>query len=167
MEGLNYYVPFLAALIPMAVGAIYYSPALAGNAWMKASGVTKEQAESGNMALIFGLAYFFSLMIAGFLIGFTIHQSNVISLFVGAEEVGIAAAESQAFVEGFMEKYGHLHRNFGHGAVHGGVAAVFFALPLISINSLFERRGWKYVGIHFGYWFITLILMGGVICQFV
>ncbi len=163
---MNYYVPFLAALIPMVIGAIYYSPALFGNTWMKASGMTEEKIKTGNMALIFGLAYFFSLMIAGILITFTIHQGNVEALFVGAEKFNISAAEAEAFVTNFNEKYGHLHRTFSHGCVHGGIVAMFLAFPLISIISLFERRSWKYVLVHTGYWFISLVLMGGVISAF-
>ena len=163
---MNYYIPFLAALIPMVVGAIYYNPAVLGNAWMKASGVTEEKIKTGNMALIFGLAYFFSLLITGFLIGHTIHQGSIEGLFVDSEKFNIPAAEAEAFIKDFTEKYGHVHRTFSHGAVHGGVACIFFALPLISIISLFERRNWKYVLIHTGYWFITLVLMGGTICAF-
>lgn len=63
-------------------------------------------------------------------------------------------------------EYVGLHRSFGHGAVHGTIAAVLAALPIISINSLFERRGWKYILVHFGYWLITMILMSGAVCQF-
>ncbi|MEM1124806.1 MAG: DUF1761 domain-containing protein, partial [Bacteroidota bacterium] len=32
------------------------------------------------------------------------------------------------------------------------------------MNALFERRGWKYIWIHTGYWFITLALIGGLLC---
>jgi len=31
---------------------------------------------------------------------------------------------------------------------------------------MFERRGFKYIAIHGGYWMLTLGLMGGIICQF-
>jgi len=166
MEGINIYVPFLAALIPLAVGAFYYSPILFQNAWMKASGVTEEKIKSGNMILIFGLSYLFSLFICGFLIQFSIHQSAVPGLFNGAEAYNITAAEGEAFVNNFMEKYGHVHRSFSHGAVHGIMATIFVALPLISINSLFERRGFKYIMIHVGYWLVALTLMSGVLCAF-
>ncbi|MEL6988082.1 MAG: DUF1761 domain-containing protein [Bacteroidota bacterium] len=37
---------------------------------------------------------------------------------------------------------------------------------MIGCISLFERRGWKYVLIHAGYWLLTLTLIGGVVCQF-
>jgi len=57
-------------------------------------------------------------------------------------------------------------RDFGHGALHGGALAIMLVFPLIAINSLFERRGWVYIGIHTGYWFVVFTLIGGVLCQF-
>jgi len=166
MEGPNIYIPFLAALIPLAIGAFYYSPMLFQNSWMSASGMTEEKMKTGNMALIFALTYIFSLLIAGFMTSFSIHQSNIPALFVGVEKYGISEVDAKAFIESFQTNYGHLHRTFSHGATHGGVAAIFFALPLIAINALFERKSWKYILIHTGYWFISLALMGGLICAY-
>jgi len=65
-----------------------------------------------------------------------------------------------------MTKYGEVHRTFTHGMVHGGMGTIFIAFPIIAINGLFERRSWKYILIHTGYWLISLVLMGGVICAF-
>lgn len=163
---MNFYIPFLAALIPLAIGAVYYSPMLFQNAWMSTSGVTEDKMKSGNMILIFGLTYLFSLFICGFLIQFVIHQAGLPGLFNGAEKYGVTAAEGEAFVNSFMEKYGHVHRSFPHGVVHGIIATIMFAFPIIAINSLFERKSWKYIFIHTGYWLICLALMGGVICAF-
>lgn len=166
MDGINYYVLFLAALIPLAVGAFYYSPLLFQNSWMSASGMTEEKIKTGNMAVIFGLSYIFSLFIAAFIAQFAIHQATLPGLFSGSEAFDVSAAEAEAFVEDFLTKYGHVHRTFTHGMVHGGFATVIIAFPIIAINSLFERRGWKYIWIHTGYWFISLMLMGGVVCAF-
>jgi hypothetical protein len=46
------------------------------------------------------------------------------------------------------------------------LAAIFIVLPIIGINSIFERKSFKYVLIHVGYWALTLALMGGVISGF-
>jgi len=159
---MNFPILFAAALIPMVIGAIWYHPKVMGTTWMKASGVTEEQAQSGNMVLIFGLAYLFSFFLAFAINGLAIHQIGMFQL-LGAEAVG---SEAHTYLTGFMEKYGEMHRSFGHGALHGGIAAIIFALPLVGIVSLFERRGGKYILVHFGYWFIAMTLMGGVICQF-
>ena len=66
----------------------------------------------------------------------------------------------------FLAKYGRKFLSFRHGALHGVIAALFGIWPVIGINALFERRGWKYTAIHLGYWVITFALMGGVICGF-
>jgi len=42
-SGMNYWAVFVAAAAYMLLGALWYSPALLGNAWMKATGRTKEQ----------------------------------------------------------------------------------------------------------------------------
>ncbi len=166
MEDFNFYILLLAALIPLAVGAVYYNPKVFGTVWMKASGVTEEQIQSGNMLVIFGLSYLFGLFITFVMVGLSIHQSGIPSLFMGAEEFGISAADAEILTNDFMDKYGALHRSFKHGFAHGIFATIFFAFPIIAINALFERRGWKYIWVHSGYWLITLALMGGVICAF-
>ena len=65
-----------------------------------------------------------------------------------------------------MDKYGNNFRSFGHGAIHGIIASVFFVLPVVAINALFERRSWKYIMLHWGFWAVSLLIMGGLICQF-
>lgn len=155
---------FLAAIIPMIVGAIWYNPSVFGKAWMKHSGVTEEMIKGGNMLLIFGLSYLFSLFLAFELGSIVIHQAGVEALF--ANDMMAGDEEAAAFIEDFMAEYGHKHRHFGHGALHGGITAILFALPIIGIVAMFERKRWNYVLIHAGYWFVTLTLMGGVLCQF-
>jgi hypothetical protein len=73
------------------------------------------------------------------------------------------SAEMIAFND-LMTQYGGNFRTFGHGAGHGVMFTVLFVLPLIAINALFERRGWKYIFIHTGFWLINLALMGGLLC---
>lgn len=45
------------------VGAIWYG-VLFGKAWQRAAGLSDEYAQSGNMALIFGLTFLFEMLIA-------------------------------------------------------------------------------------------------------
>jgi hypothetical protein len=166
MEIMEYLVYPLAALITLVVGAVWYNPSVMGNAWMKASGMTKEMAESGNMIKIFGLTFLFGLFISASLLPVVIHQANIQSLLGFQEGFGVEGGEAQVMFDDIMEKYGDEHRHFGHGALHGGIVGIIFAWPLIGIIALFERRSWKYTGIHAGYWIITLSLMGGLISQF-
>jgi hypothetical protein len=45
------------------VGAIWYG-VLFGKAWQRAAGMSDEQVQSGNMAVIFGLTFLFEMLIA-------------------------------------------------------------------------------------------------------
>ena len=157
----NFYMLFVSALIPMIVGAAYYSPKILGPAWMKTNGFTEESLKGANMAMIFGLSYFFNLMLSAFLPSMVIHQTNIVSLF--APEVFESGSEIQKTVGEFLAAHADRHRTVSHGLVHGLITSIFFVLPIIAINSLFERRGWKYTAIHWGYWAISLMLMGGLL----
>lgn len=158
----NSWMFLVAALIPMIVGAIWYSPKVFGTKWMKINGFTEEGLSKGNMPLIFGLAYFFSIVLGLGLSGMVNHQTSVYQLMV--PEVQVAGSSAETMFKELMATFGNHHRNWGHGALHGGMAAILTALPLIAINSLFERRGAAYILIHFGYWFVTLTAMGALLC---
>ena len=160
----TWYIPLVAALIPMLIGFIWYNPKVFGTAWMKASDMTPEKAKGANMGLIFGLAYLFSLMAALFLIAITIHQAHLYSIFAGNADFKTEGSETQLMLKGLMEKYGSNFRTFKHGAFHGTLAGLFIALPVIGTNALFERKGFKYIAINTGFWIVSLALMGGVVC---
>lgn len=162
---MNFYIFFLAALVPLVMGFIWYGP-LFGNAWMKEMGFTKESLAGQNMALTFILSYVFSFLIAVFLLPATIHQMGVYSTLAG--EPGFAESTGEAFTyfQEFIANYGDRFRTFKHGVFHGVLSGVFLALPIISIIALFERKSLKYIAINAGYWIVTLAIMGGLICQF-
>jgi len=162
----NYLYWFLAALVPAITGFIWYHPKVFGTSWMKLNNLTQRELDKGNMALILGVCYVLSLLLAVGLTGLVVHQAGFFSLFaMDYEKAG--QEEIKALVDNVMTTYGDRHRSFGHGALHGGLAALMFALPVLGINALFERRNWKYIAIHTGYWFVTLLLMGGILCQFI
>ena len=130
---------------------------------MKTNGFTAEDLEGANMGVIFGVSYLFSVVMAFILSSFVIHQGGVFSMMY--PEVLESGSAAQSEFNDLMSRYGEAQRGLKHGAIHGIMVAVLFVLPLLAINALFERRGWKYIFIHFGYWLICLILMGGLICQ--
>lgn len=66
-----------------------------------------------------------------------------------------------------MATYGNDFRTFKHGALHGTITGIGLALPIVAVNAMFERRGFKYIAVTAGYWILCLILMGGFLCQFV
>lgn len=159
----NFYMYFIVALIPLVIGAIYYNPKVLGNAWMKSNNFKEEDLTGANMGAIFLISYIFGLLITFSLQSIVIHQGGVFSMLApGVTEKG---SEAYVLFMDLMEQYGDRYRTFGHGALHGGMTALLLAFPIIGTVALFERRGWKYIWIHVGYWLITLVLMGGVLCQ--
>jgi hypothetical protein len=163
--------PFLAvcavaALIPLIIGFIWYSKAVFGSSWMRANRFLDEDMKTsgGKMALTFILTYVFSFMLTIALSSIVIHQLPMAGVVGGSPKPG--TPEGDWFANS-MRLYGNNFRTFKHGALHGSITSIFLVLPVIGIIALFERRSWKYVLIHVGYWLVTLALMGGVLCQFI
>lgn len=158
---MNFISVLVAAASTLVVGAVWYSPMLFANAWMKESGLTEEQLKKGNMLKIFGLTFIFSIMIAMIMQVLTIHQFGAIGL------VGGDPTKALPSYDAFMADYGTAFRTFKHGALHGFMSGLFFALPLIAINGLFEHKSWKYIFINAGYWIVSMTIMGAIVCGWV
>lgn len=160
----NYLYLALAALVPMVMGFIWYGPMLFQKAWMKQMGFTEESLKGGNMALIFILSYVFSFMLAFFLQFITVHQLGAFSAMMesGATEL---TGDAVAHYQDFIANYGANYKSFKHGLLHGALAGVFFILPVLATQAMFERKTFKYIAINAGYWIICLGLMGGIVCQ--
>lgn len=127
----------LAAIVPMIVGFLWYNPKTFEPAWMDTIGMTKEKQAGGNMAVIFGISLLMAFILAMPLSYFVNHPSQF-----GGEPSG---------------------NTFGHGAFHGVFIAILIAMPIIANKTLFEQRSFKYFLINFGYWVVTLALMGGIL----
>ncbi len=154
---MNIYAILVSALVPLLVGFLWYNEKTMGASWIKETGLSKEFLEQGNMPKIFGFTLLFSLLLATLLAQGVIHQNGVSSLLMHhPDEAAI-----------ILEKYKMEFRTFGHGAFHGILWALFGALPILGINSLFERKSWKYIFIHLGYWMITMALMGGILSAWI
>ena len=158
MIDLNYIALFVAALIPLITGFIWYNPKLFGKSWMKESALTEEQMKSFNMPLVFGITYILSFFVAFAMQVITIHQFGALGM------VGGDATLAKPSFAAFMADYGMAFRSFGHGALHAIIIVVMLVFPVIAINGMFERKSWKYIFINTGYWLLTLVLMGGIIC---
>lgn len=156
----------LAALVPLAIGNIWYNPKIGfGNAWMKASEMTEEKAKGANMFAILGLTYLLSFFVAFALCSLSIHQLSVVSLFY-KQPIDDPTTEMGALFKSVMDVLGNSYRTFKHGALHGTIAGIILALPVISVGAMFERRGFKYIAIHAGYWIISMAIMGGIVCAY-
>jgi len=161
---MNIYAILVSTLVPMIIGAIYYNPKLFGNAWMKSAGLTIDQLKGSNMAKILTMTLVYSFLASSLLSFMVIHQLHIGSVLANEPGINDPNSEVAKYMKTFMDTYGDRFRTFKHGAFHGGLTTIFFVLPMIAIPAMFERRSAKYILIHAGYWFISLCIMGGIIC---
>lgn len=162
----NWFVLIFAAFIPLAVGFVWYHPKVFGKAWMNASGQTESTFKSGNMGVTLGVSLIFSLLLSLMLSTMTIHQFHITSILLDEPGFGDPQSEIGQYFTNFLARFGRNFRTFQHGALHGTLAGILFALPVLGTNALFERKGFRYIAINSGYWILSAALMGGVICAF-
>lgn len=168
MLTLNWIVIFTAGIIPLLVGAIYYHPKVLGKAAKRAAGLDPDAPDAGHHPKVYVFALLLGVLLAIFMVPIVIHASHIFSI-VAQQGGGPAEPNSPAAQDAlaFFAKYGGNFRTFGHGIFHGVLTLVFGAWPLLAIHAMFERRSWRYIAVHLGYWAIVLTLLGGVICAFV
>ncbi|WP_415060531.1 DUF1761 domain-containing protein [Flavobacterium sp.] len=159
---MNFYAILVAAISTLLVGFVWYGP-LFGKAWMAETGFTEEELKKGSMVKIFGLTFVFSLFLAMIMQVLCIHQFGPLGLIGGPDFIETAKPSYAAF----MADYGNAFRTYKHGALHGFMSGLFLALPLVAINGLFERKSWKYIFIHAGYWTVVMTIMGAIVCGWV
>lgn len=163
---INFMIILVAALVPMILGFIWYNPKVFGTVWMNAAGITEDKMKGANMALIFGLSFFLSFLLAMSVQFMVIHQYSMYSILANEPGINDPASEVSLMIQDFMAKYGTNFRTFKHGALHGTIAGFTIALPILGTNAMFERKGFKYIAVNCGYWIVCLALMGGIICAF-
>ena len=155
---INFLAVLVAALSSFVVGFVWYNPKVFGTIWMNEIGMTEEKAKQGNMTKIFGLTFVFALMLAFIMQPLTIHQFGALGM-VGGDEA-LAKPSYAAFMNDYMDAF----RTFKHGALHGFMASLFIAIPVIATNCLFEQKSFKYAAVTSGYWIVVMTIMGAVIC---
>jgi hypothetical protein len=152
-------VLLLSAFSSLLVGFIWYNPKVFGTIWMKELGMSEEKLKSGNIILNMTLAFVYAFFISFVMQFLVIHQMGANSATAGITGV------DPSVLKNYMEAYGTTYRTFKHGALHGFMTGLFFCLPIIGFGAVFERRSWKYTLIAGGYWIISGMIMGGIICQ--
>lgn len=155
---INFLALALAAISTLVVGAIWYNPKVFGTIWMRESGTTEEKMKGANMIAIFGMSLIYAFFIAFIIQILVIHQFGAMGM------VGGDPTKALPSYNAFMADYGTAFRTFKHGALHGFMTGLFLVLPVIGIGALYERRSWKYVLIAGGYWIVSCMIMGGIIC---
>lgn len=155
---INFLALLVAAFSTLVVGFIWYNPKVFGTIWMKESGMTEEKMKGGNMLMIFGVSFIYAFLISFVIQMLTIHQFGALGM------VGGDARIAKPSFGTFMADYGLAFRTFKHGALHGFMAGLFLALPVIGTNALYERRSFKYTLVTGGFWIVCFMIMGGIIC---
>jgi hypothetical protein len=161
---MNFYIFFLAALVPMIIGFVWYGP-LFGKAWMNQMGFTEESLKDTNMVKTLLICYVLSLLIAFALMPMVIHQMGVYSTLAGDPGFAEQTGEAYSYFQNFVATYSDRFRTFKHGAFHGILFGFFLIMPILGIIAVFEKKSFKYVAINAGYWMVILAIMGGIICQ--
>lgn len=142
MPEFNFIAIIVAALIPNILGAIYFGPVF-GKPWMASLGYTKADFEGRNEPLIYGTALVMSFIIAFFL---------KFILEMGHKNVNDAGELIFAGTH-----------TFGHGAFHGSMIALAFAVPVIICLGLFQKSTGKNILLNAGFWWLCFAVMGGIL----
>ncbi len=138
MNTINWLAVLVAGISAFVLGGVWYSPALFGNAWMKANNLSLEQVRQGNQVKIFGWAFVFSLVMAANLAMF-LADSPASCPADCAQKTDLAWGATAGFLAGLWPFCG------------------------IAIVALFEQRPAKYIFINGGYLLVALTLMGAII----
>ena len=161
---MNFYIFFLAALVPMVLGSIWYGP-LFGKSWMNEMGFTEESLKDTNMVKTLVICFILSVLVAFALMPMTIHQMGAYSTLAGEPGFAEQTGEAYSYFENFIATYGDRFRTFKHGAFHGILYGFFLVMPILGIIAMFEKKSFKYVAINSSYWIVSLGIMGGIVCK--
>lgn len=166
MININFTVVLLSALVPLVLGFVWYHPKVFGTVWMNASGIVPGPDDNKRMPRVMLLVALCSISVAFILQFLVVHQFHFYSMLANSPELMIEGSEPHTFYQDTMKRYGMEFRTFKHGAFHGAFAGLLLVLPIITVPSLFERRSWKYIAVHAGYWVVCMSIMGGIISAF-
>jgi Protein of unknown function (DUF1761) len=159
-----------AALVPLAVGTIWYSPYVFGTVLAKANGVNfadKPKMSGGRMALAFIVTYAASYLIAARALGsIVIHQRGLFGMLADQADMHTPGTELYNTVHSLIARSGARFLTFKHGALHGSLTGLFLVSPILTIIALFEPKSVTWVVVHGLYWIVCLAIMGGIICQY-
>lgn len=156
----NILVLLATALIPFFFGYIWFHPSLfGGEKWHNLAKLNNaDRSEVAKIKLLSTLI--FNVLIAFGLYNLCVHSMGAFGM-VEADLTALKSGTGAAF----MAEYGQTGMNFGHGAFHGFTTTLFMVVPILAYVTIFEKKSIKYFFVYSAYWAISLILMGGVLCQ--
>jgi hypothetical protein len=89
-------------------------------------------------------------------------KGNMPVIFGLALVLGGVIAFNLSMYAGF---HGPDEQTFMHGMVHGSLGYVFFGMPVLVVNSLFEQRSFSGIMINVFYWLVCFLVVGGIVFQ--
>ena len=89
ISNMNFLAVVIAAVAGMAIGAIWYSPVLFSNAWMKENGVTKESLKGKNPFAPMIFSFLITIVMAFNLAMFLSGESDFVQGLIAGGLVGI------------------------------------------------------------------------------
>ena len=123
VSAINWLAVIVAAIASFVLGSAWYSPALFGNAWMKASGMTEEKGKQANMPVVFGVSFVWALL-----------GASCFAAFIGPKP-DLSFAVAAGFATGFFWITGSYGINYQFEqkplsllAINGGYHTVQYAL---------------------------------------
>jgi len=154
---LNYTAFFLIAFVPLIIGYAWYHPKnrLIQSA-AKEHGISLRHISLVKTLVLFVLSF---ALVYGYM-NLVIHQLGFYELFF--TDIMLEKEGTLSIVSEFLEKYGTKHRHFGHGVLHGAINAFILAAPFIGSLTILENKSWSYFKIHFGYWLLMSMVIGGL-----
>lgn len=130
----NFLAILVAAFTPILVGLVWYSDKVFGKIWMQESGLIKDDMSKRNRIKILALTFIFSFLISFFMQFIVIHQNGAISAAMDIKNI------DSSILQNYLNAYGNTYRTYKHGALHGFLASIFFVIPIVGINALFEKK---------------------------
>ena len=120
---INYLAVLVSALAFFVIGALWYSPVLFANAWMKELGFSKERFEGSSMVKTFGVSFLLMLIMAFNLAAFI---GNGMGVQFGATAGALTGIGWVALAIGI--NYLYERRSFRIWLINAGYMAVSFTV---------------------------------------
>ena len=124
----------LSGVASLLIGFIWYHPKVFGTAWMKETGLTPEDAQKGNMPMVFGISFLVCAYLA-YEMKWINHEDELPSIvhgfYHGARHVGLFAVGA-LIVNGLFEQKGlkYFLVNGGYWLmVFGVIGAILASFP--------------------------------------
>jgi hypothetical protein len=129
----NYWTVLIGGVVSMVLGALWYSPVLFGNQWMKLMGFSEKDLEKAKKKGM-GKTYFANFVAA------------LVTAWVLAWFIGIAGAST-----------------LGEGVIVGFWVWLGFNAAVLLGGVLWEGRPFNLYLINVSYWLLNFILVGGIL----